>query len=49
MGDVIIEDLARQPARTKAVTLYAPIIAERLETTPEELRAVIEKFDCIRY
>lgn len=49
VGDVVIEDLARQPARTKAVTLYAPAVAKQLETTPEELRAVIEKFDCIRY
>jgi hypothetical protein len=31
------------------LTYYAPSAAERFETTPEELRAVIERFDCIVY
>ena len=37
------------PARTTAMTEHAPSIAKQLGTTPEELRAVIEKFDCIVY
>jgi hypothetical protein len=44
---VIVDQFRTQPARTKAVTYHAPSIAKRLETTPEALRAVIEKFDCI--
>jgi hypothetical protein len=47
VGDVIVDDLHAQPAPTTALTYYAPILAERLETTPEQLRAVIEQFDCI--
>ncbi|WP_257461920.1 hypothetical protein [Archangium lipolyticum] len=49
VGDVIVDDLHTHPPRTKALTYYAPILAERLEATLEELRAVIEKFDCIVY
>ncbi|PTL77157.1 hypothetical protein [Vitiosangium sp. GDMCC 1.1324] len=49
VGDVIVDDLHTHPPRTKALTYYAPILAERLETTPEEISAVIEKFDCILY
>jgi hypothetical protein len=49
VGDVIVDDLHTHPTPTRALTYYAPILAERLETTPEELRAVIEKFDCIVY
>ncbi|WPB80667.1 hypothetical protein KYC5002_16190 [Archangium violaceum] len=39
------------PARhvTVALTKYAPAVAKKLETTPEELRAVIERFDCFVY
>ena len=48
-GDVIVDDLHTHPAPTKALAYYAPILAERLEATSEELRAVIEKFDCIVY
>jgi hypothetical protein len=46
---VIVEQLHTQPARTKALTYHAPSVAKRMETTEEELRAVIEKFDCIVY
>ena len=49
VGDVIVDDVHTHPSPTKALTYYAPILAERLETTPEEIRAVIEKFDCIIY
>jgi hypothetical protein len=48
-GSVVIEDLYDQPPSTKALTFFAPAEAKRYDTTPEELRAVIEKFDCILY
>ncbi|OJH36210.1 pentapeptide repeat-containing protein [Cystobacter ferrugineus] len=48
-GSVVIEDLYDQPPSTKALTLFAPAEAKRYDATPEEFRAVIEKFDCIVY
>jgi hypothetical protein len=48
-GDIVVDNLETHPASTRALTYYAPSAAERFETTPEELRAVIEKFDCIAY
>jgi hypothetical protein len=48
-GSVVIEDLYDQPPSTKALTFFAPGEAKRYDTTSEELRAVIEKFDCILY
>ncbi|WNG31104.1 hypothetical protein F0U62_49140 [Cystobacter fuscus] len=48
-GAVVVDELHTQPARTTAMTEHAPSIAKQLGTTPEELRAVIEKFDCIVY
>ncbi len=48
-GSVVIEDLHDQPPPTTALTLLAPAEAKRYDTTAEELRAVIEKFDCIVY
>jgi hypothetical protein len=48
-GSVVIEELHTQPPSTMALTYYAPSAAKRFETTEEELRAVIEKFDCIVY
>ncbi|MCY1080602.1 pentapeptide repeat-containing protein [Archangium lansingense] len=48
-GDVVVDNLHTHPPSTKALTYYAPSAAKRFETTPEELRAVIEKFDCIVY
>jgi hypothetical protein len=48
-GSVIVEDLHDEPPRTVALTYHAPTIAKQLETTPEALRAVIERFDCILY
>jgi hypothetical protein len=48
-GEVVVDNLHTHPPSTKALTYYAPSAAERFETTPEELRAVIEKFDCILY
>jgi len=46
-GEIVIEKLHKQPPSTRALTLFAPAEAKRFETTPEELRAVIEKFDFI--
>ncbi|EPX57006.1 hypothetical protein D187_006760 [Cystobacter fuscus DSM 2262] len=49
VGPIIIETLRKEPPLTAALTEHALSIAKRYETTPEELRAVIEKFDCIVY
>jgi hypothetical protein len=46
---VSVEGRYTDPPSMMAVTLYAPAIARRWETTEEEVRAVIEKFDCIIY
>jgi len=48
-GDVVVENLHKRPPFIKALTYHAPAVARRMETTPEELRAVIEKLDCIVY
>ena len=48
-GSVVIEDLYDQPPSTKALTCFAPAEAKRYDTTPEALRAVVEKFDGIVY
>jgi hypothetical protein len=48
-GRIIVDDFRDQPPSTKALTYYAPTEAKRCDTTPEELKAVIEKFDCIVY
>ncbi|WP_309894015.1 hypothetical protein [Archangium sp.] len=49
VGDVIMDELHTHPSPTKALTYSASILAKRLETTIEDIRAVIEKFDCIVY
>ncbi len=46
-GSVVVDELHTQPACTTALTEYAPTLAKQLDADPEELRAVIEKFDCI--
>jgi hypothetical protein len=48
-GPVVVEDLHDQPPSTKALTFFAPGEAKRYGTTAEELKAVLEKFDCIVY
>jgi hypothetical protein len=48
-GRIIIEELHKQPAPTRALTLSATVEARHFETTPEALKAVIEQFDCILY
>jgi hypothetical protein len=48
-GSVVVDELHTHPPRTRALTEHAPTIAKRFDTTLEELRAIIEKFDCIVY
>ena len=48
-GAVVIEDLYDQPAFNQGPDLLRPSRGEAYDTTPEALRAVIEKFDCIVY
>jgi hypothetical protein len=49
IGPVIINNLAKEPPSTIAVTYFAPALAKRSETTPEAIKAVIEKADGIVY
>ncbi|ATB42084.1 hypothetical protein CYFUS_007561 [Cystobacter fuscus] len=49
LGELIRDMLPKHPPRTRALTYYAPSAAKLVETTPEEIRAVIEKFDGILY
>ncbi|MBM7112956.1 hypothetical protein [Archangium primigenium] len=46
-GEIVVDNLHTHPSSTQALTYDASAAARRFETTPEELRAVIEKFDCI--
>ena len=48
-GWVTVDELHNQPPPTRALTYHAPSLAKRMETTESELKAVIEKFDCIVY
>jgi hypothetical protein len=48
-GDIVVDKLHEQPPSTVALSDHAPTLGKRLETTAEELRAIIEKFDCIVY
>jgi hypothetical protein len=48
-GGVIVENLHTEPASTVAVSYHAPTVAKRYGTTPEELKAVLEKLDCVVY
>ena len=49
LGELIRDMLPKHPPRTRALTYYAPSAAKLVETTTEELQAVIERFDCIVY
>ncbi|QRK11179.1 pentapeptide repeat-containing protein [Archangium violaceum] len=46
---IVVEGQYRDPPCTTAVTLYAPALARRRETTEKAFRAVVEQFDCIVY
>lgn len=45
IGSVVIEGFAESPPSTVAVTYSAPALAKRSGTTPEALKAVLEKID----
>jgi hypothetical protein len=49
IGPVVIEDLARYPPSTTALTWFAPDFAKRSRCTPEEIKAVLDQLDCIVY
>ncbi|HYO51514.1 hypothetical protein [Archangium sp.] len=46
-GSVVIEDLAANPPSTSSLSFHAPSVAKRLDTTAEELRAVLEGLACV--
>jgi len=46
-GRVIIDNLAGQPETSVAETHHAPTVAKLLDTTAEELRAVLEGLACV--
>jgi hypothetical protein len=46
---IVVEGQYRDPPCTMAVTLYAPSLARRRDTTEEAFRSVVEQFDCIVY
>ena len=46
---IIVQDLDTNPPSTVALAYHAPSVASQLKTTAEELRAVIEQFDCFIY
>ncbi|HLM44136.1 MAG TPA: hypothetical protein VK458_09720 [Myxococcaceae bacterium] len=46
---IVVDGPYRDPPSTRAVTCFAPTEAKRNDTTPEEFKAIIEKFDCILY
>ncbi|QRO02503.1 hypothetical protein JRI60_13430 [Archangium violaceum] len=48
-GEVVVADLASEPRSTTGVTWHAPSVAKRMNTTPEELKVAIERFDFIVY
>jgi hypothetical protein len=49
IGRITIEGLEISPATTAALTLSAPVLAERHGTTPEAIKAVLEKLDGVFY
>ena len=49
IGPIVIEGLPASPPTTAAVTLSAPVLAERYGTTPEAIKAVLEKLDGVFY
>ncbi len=46
-GEVVVDELASEPRSTTGLTLHAPSVAKRMQTTPEELRAVLKSFECV--
>ncbi|HSP79073.1 MAG TPA: hypothetical protein VLQ93_11115 [Myxococcaceae bacterium] len=42
-----MEKLHTHPPSTVALSYHAPSVAKRMETTAEDLKVLIDKFDCI--
>ena len=49
IGPVVVEGFAEDPPSTVAVTYSAPALAKRSGTTPEAIKAVLEKLDGVFY
>ncbi|WP_224249076.1 hypothetical protein [Hyalangium gracile] len=49
IGPVVVQGFAESPVPMVAVTYSAPELAKRYDTTPEAIRAVIEKLDGVYY
>jgi hypothetical protein len=49
IGPVVVEGFAEEPPTTVAVTYSAPDMAKRRGTTPEAIKAMLEKLDGVRY
>jgi hypothetical protein len=49
IGPVLISLLPTEPPSTAALTFFAPTLAKRRGTTPEAIRAVLEKVDGVVY
>lgn len=49
IGPIVVEGFAEDPPSTVAVTYSAVDLAKRRGTTPEAIRAVLEKLDGVRY
>ncbi|MFL5346781.1 MAG: hypothetical protein ACJ8AT_18525 [Hyalangium sp.] len=49
IGPIRIEGFAQAPPSTVAVTYSAPELAEQYGTTPEAIRAIVEKLDGVFY
>jgi hypothetical protein len=49
IGPICVEGFAEDPPSTVAVTYSAPELAQRSGTTPEAIRAVLERLDGVYY
>jgi hypothetical protein len=49
IGPIIMEGHAREPPSTVAVTWFAPVLAKEYGTTPEAIKAVVEKCEGLVY
>ncbi len=45
--EIVVDDLVNEPRSTTGVTWHAPSVAKRMDTTQEELKAALERFDFI--
>jgi hypothetical protein len=49
IGSIVMSSFDQDPPTTVAVTYSAPALAKRYGTTPEAIRATLEKLDGVRY